>query len=83
MKQRKPKLVKASVIKPVKTPRTPASPKSLHRLQLDLKAARSSPKSQKRDNIFSKSPDTRKNRGARKAKTTRPTKLLFRFCAML
>ena len=83
MKQRKPKSVKASVTKPVKTPRTPASQKLLQRLRLNLNAARSSPKSQKRDNIFSKSRDPRKNRGTRKAKTLRPTKLLSRVCVML
>ena len=83
MKSRKPKHVKASPTKPARTSRTPVSKKSLRRLRLNLKAANSSPKSQKRDNIFSKSRDRRDDRDTRRMKTTRPSKLLFRFCALL
>ena len=83
MKPRKPKLVKASAIKPVKIPRTPVSKKLLQRLRLNLNAAGLGPKPQKHDNIFSKSRDPRENRGTRKTKTMRPTKLLFRFCGLL
>jgi len=83
MKPRKSKPVKASITKLAKTARTRVSKNSLHRLRLNLKAASASLKPQKRDNISSKSRDMREDRSTRKIKTTRPSKLLFRICAML
>jgi hypothetical protein len=59
---------------------TPVFPKKLHRLQPNPKAATPSPKSQKRDDIFSKSRDTRENRGSRQMKTTHNSQTLFRIC---
>ena len=41
------------------------------------------PKSQKRGKIFSKSRDTREDRGERKMKTTHNSQTLFHICAML
>jgi hypothetical protein len=54
------------------TPETPQlrfSPKHLHRVRPSLKAVTANPKPQKRDNTFSKSRDTREDRGARQMKT--------------
>jgi hypothetical protein len=59
---------------------TPVFPKKLHRLQPNPKAATPSPKSQKRDDIFSKSRDTHENRGSRQMKTTYNSQTLFRIC---
>jgi hypothetical protein len=53
--------------------RKPANPK---------KAARS-PKSQKRGKIFSKSRDTREDRGSRQMKTTHSSQTFFHVCALL
>jgi hypothetical protein len=60
--------------------KTPVSPKTLHRLRPNPKAANPSPKSQKRDNIFSKSRDTREDRGTREMKTTHNSQTFFRMC---
>jgi hypothetical protein len=49
---------------------TPVFTQSLHRLRPNLAAAAAKPKFQKRDNIFSKSRDTREDRGARQVKTS-------------
>ena len=49
---------------------TSAFPQTLHRLRPDPKIVASSLKPQKRDNIFSKSRDTREDRGSRQMKTT-------------
>jgi hypothetical protein len=62
--------MKKSVTKPVETPQTPVFQKTLHRLRPNPKAANPSPKSQKRDNTFSQSRDTREDRGSRQMKTT-------------
>jgi hypothetical protein len=48
---------------------TPVYPKTLHQFRPNPKAA-ASPKAPKRDNIFSKSRDTREDRGARQMKTS-------------
>ena len=48
---------------------TPVFPKTLHQFRPDRKAA-ASPKPPKRDNIFSKSRDTREDRGTREMKTS-------------
>jgi hypothetical protein len=61
--------MKASITKFVETPQTPVFPKTLHQLRPSLTAATVNPKSQKRDNIFSKSRDTCEDRGARQMKT--------------
>jgi hypothetical protein len=52
------------------TPEPPVFPKALHRLRPNPKAAILRSKPQKRDNIFSKSRDTREDRGTRQAKTS-------------
>jgi hypothetical protein len=61
--------------------KTPVFPKTLHRLRPNPKAATPGPKTQKRDNIFSKSRDTREDRGTRQIKTTRNSQTLFRVCS--
>lgn len=48
---------------------TPVYPKTLHQFRPNPKAA-VNPKPPKRDNIFSKSRDTREDRGARQMKTS-------------
>jgi hypothetical protein len=72
--------MKASITKPAETPQTPVFQKTLHRLRPNPEAAAPSPKSQKRDNIFSKSRDTREDRGTRQMKTTHNSQTLFRIC---
>ena len=51
-------------------PQTPVFPKTLHRLRAGPTDASSTPMTQKRDNIFSKSRDTREDRGERQMKTS-------------
>jgi len=53
------------------TPQTPVFPKALYRLR--AKPGKTTPKSIRRDNIFSESRDTREDRGARQMKTSRNT----------
>jgi hypothetical protein len=48
----------------------PVFQKTLHRLRPNPTATGTNPKSKKRDDIFSKSRDTREDRGERQAKTT-------------
>jgi hypothetical protein len=76
--------VKAPVSKPAATPQTPVFPQTLHRLRPNpnaaAKAASSIPKSQKRDNTFSKSRDQREDRATRQKKTTHNSQTLFRAC---
>jgi hypothetical protein len=66
--------MKTAVAKPAATPQTPVFPQTLHRLRPNAgaaaSAAASNPKSQKRENTFSKSRDTREDRGSRQMKTT-------------
>jgi hypothetical protein len=45
-------------------------PKTLHHVRIRANAAAPQPKPQKRDNIFSKSRDTREDRGERQMKTS-------------
>jgi hypothetical protein len=54
--------------KPAATPQTPVFPQMLHTLRPNPEAA--APKSRQRDNIFSKSRDTREDRGTREMKTS-------------
>ena len=49
-------------------PQTPVFPQTLHTVRPNPEAAM--PKSKKRDNIFSKSRDTREDRGTREMKTS-------------
>jgi hypothetical protein len=65
--QSKNQFMKTSVIKLAQTPQTPVFPQTLHRLRPNLQAATPS---QKRDNTFSQSRDTREDRGQREMKTT-------------
>jgi hypothetical protein len=53
-----------------KTPQAAVFPQTLHRMRPNPKEAAPNPKSQKRDNIFSKSRDTREDRGERQMKTS-------------
>jgi hypothetical protein len=50
--------------------KTPVFPKALHRKRPDSETAAPNPKPTKRDNIFSKSRDTREDRGTREMKNT-------------
>jgi hypothetical protein len=50
--------------------KTPVFPKAVHRVRTNPEEAASSAKSRKRDDIFSKSRDTREDRGARQMKTS-------------
>jgi hypothetical protein len=61
----------------------PVFQKTLHRLRSNPKAAASDSKSEKRDNIFSKSRDTREDRGTREMKTKHSSQTLFHICALL
>jgi hypothetical protein len=60
--------MKASTTKSAAIPETPVFPQTLHTLRPNPEAA--TPKSRKRDNIFSKSRDTREDRGTREMKTS-------------
>lgn len=74
---------KASLTEFVEPPRPPVFQKTLHRLRPNPKAATPGPKSQPRDNIFSKSRDPREDRGSRQMKTTHDSQALFRICGHL
>jgi hypothetical protein len=69
-----------SVTQPAERLQTPAFPKTLHRLRPNPEAATPGSKSQKRDNVFSKSRDTREDRGTRQMKTTHNSQTFFRMC---
>jgi hypothetical protein len=62
--------MKASMTKLAEAPQTPVFQTVIHKPGANPKAAAPSPKSQKRDNIFSQSRDTREDRGTREMKTT-------------
>jgi hypothetical protein len=62
-------MTKASLVKVAPTAQTSVFPKTLHRLRPKVSPAMLEPKQQKRDNTFSKSRDTREDRGARQMKT--------------
>ena len=51
-------------------PQTPVFPKTLHHLRVSPTDASSTPMTQKRDNNFSKSRDTREDRRERQMKTS-------------
>jgi hypothetical protein len=62
--------MKASITKLAKTPQTPVFQIAIRKRGANPKEAAPSPKSQKRDNTFSQSRDTREDRGTREMKTT-------------
>lgn len=62
-------------IKSADTAQQPVFPQTLHRLRLN--AGPGNPEGKKRDNIFSKSRDTREDRGTREMKTTPNAKNIF------
>jgi hypothetical protein len=72
------KFMTASNTKLAAAPQTPAFPQTLHRVRLRLGKTPPGQKSQKRDNIFSRSRDNREDRGMRQAKTSHNSKSLFR-----
>jgi hypothetical protein len=63
--------MKASLTEPAEEANAPVFPKTPHRLRSNSTAAAPQPTPQKRDNIFSKSRDTREDRGTRQMKTAR------------
>jgi hypothetical protein len=63
--------MKSSMNKPAETAQTEVFPKVLYRLRPDSKQTTANSKPQKRNNVFSKSRDTREDRGVRRAKTSR------------
>ena len=75
--------MKTSIVKLAKKLHIPVFPKTSHRLRPNPKVATPSSKSEKRDNIFSKSRDTREDRGARQMKTKHSAQTLFHICALL
>jgi hypothetical protein len=68
--------MKSSVPKPAATSETPVFPKTLHQVRQKPSESSGNPKSPKRDKIFSKSRDTREDRGTRQAKTTHNSQTL-------
>jgi hypothetical protein len=63
----------SSKSKIAKPPETPVFPKTMHHVRERTEKATAIPKPPKRDNIFSKSRDTREDRGERQMKTTQDT----------
>lgn len=57
-------------IKSADTAQKPVFPQTLHTLRPNQAKAMPNPKAKKRDNIFSKSRDTREDRGTREMKTS-------------
>jgi hypothetical protein len=75
--------MKKSANKIAAAPQTPVFPKTLHRLRSNSKEAAANPKPKKRDNIFSKSRDTREDRGTREIKKSHKPQTVFQICALL
>ena len=67
--------MKPLVTKIAKNPKTPVF-QTVPKVRAKVEEATPSPKSQKRDNIFSKSRDTREDRGSRQAKTSHSARTL-------
>jgi len=63
-------IMKASTSKPGKPSPTPVFPQTPHRRRPNPPAGTPRPKAPERDNIFSKSRDTREDRGMREMKTS-------------
>jgi hypothetical protein len=72
------KFMTAPIIEPATLSQTPVFPQTLHRVRPRRAKAAPGQKYPKRDNIFSKSRDTREDRGMRQAKTSHNSKTLFR-----
>jgi hypothetical protein len=68
--------MKASSAKLAATPQAPVFPKTLHRVRQRGNVAIPISKPEKRDNIFSKSRDTREDRGSRQMKTSHSSQTL-------
>jgi hypothetical protein len=62
--------MKKSIAKPAETPQTPAFQIAIRKRGANSNSATLSPKTQKRDNTFSQSRDTREDRGSRQMKTS-------------
>jgi hypothetical protein len=62
--------MKPATAKPANAPQAPVFPQTLHHVRARGTEATSGAKSKKRDNIFSKSRDTREDRGERQMKTS-------------
>jgi len=75
--------MKKSNTKLAEIPQAPVFPKTLHRLRPDPRDAGPNSKSEKRENIFSKSRDTREDRSTRQIKTTHNPQTLFQICGLL
>jgi hypothetical protein len=73
----------APITKLAEAPQIPVFQKVLHRLRRNPKKTALSPKPEKRDKIFSKSRDTREDRGTREMKTKNNPQTLFQICALL
>jgi hypothetical protein len=78
--RRKNQFMKTSITKLAEIPQTPVFQIVIRKPGANPKAASPSPKSQKRDKIFSKSRDMRENRSTRQMKTTLNSETLFRIC---
>jgi hypothetical protein len=74
------KFMKAPITKPTETSQAPVFPKTLHRVRQRPKDGDPTPKSAKRDNVFSQSRDVREDRGTRQIKTKHNSQTLFRKC---
>ncbi len=70
--------MKPAITKFANTPKNPVFKTSTRKPAADPKATTPTPKPQKRDNIFSKSRDTREDRGTRQAKASRNPQTLSR-----
>jgi len=81
--QPKKQFMKTSRTELKKTPPTPVFQITIRKRVAKTSAAVSGPKSQKRDNIFSKSRDTREDRGTRQVKSTHNAQTLFRTASHL
>jgi len=62
--------MKSPFTKPAALPQTPVFPQTLHTLRPVQEKPMPNQKPKKRDNIFSKSRDTREDRGTREMKTS-------------
>ncbi len=70
--------MKATKTKLAAAPLPPVFPQTPHQLRPNVPAVAPGAKPPKRDNIFSKSRDTREDRGTREMKNTRSTQTLSR-----
>jgi hypothetical protein len=62
--------MKAPILQRTEASQSPVFPKTLHHLRASSADASPASKTQKRDNVFSKSRDTREDRGERQMKTS-------------